>query len=350
MKSIIVGEKCIGTDNAPFIVAEMSANHNKSLERALSIVEAAAEAGADAIKLQTYTSDRMTLNLNKKEFYINNANSLWNGKSLYELYQDAYTPREWHKVIFEKCNDLGLICFSSPLDYTDVDFLEEIGMPLYKVGGFDNIDLPLIRYLSETGKPIIISTGMATLGELYDIVNTALESGCKDLVLLKCTSTYPALPKNANLLTIPHMKEMFDVHVGLSDHTLSNGVAIASVALGATVIEKHFTLSRMDPSPDSMFSVEPEELETLVKETKKAWQSLGMIHYGPTDEEKEYLKYRRSLYVTMDMKPGDIFTKENLKAIRPGYGLPIKYYNIFLGKKVNEEVAKGTPLNWDMIG
>ncbi|MCL6479751.1 MAG: pseudaminic acid synthase [Peptococcaceae bacterium] len=349
MKEIFILKKKIGNNHPPLIVAEMSGNHNQSLERALEIVETAAKAGAHAIKIQTYTADTMTLDIAHGEFYIGDSESLWKGKSLYNLYQEAYTPWEWHKPIFERCKELGLIGFSTPFDETAVDFLETLDVPCYKIASFENIDLPLIRKVAATGKPMFISTGLATVAELDEAVRTAREAGCNDLVLLKCTSTYPASPQNTNILTIPHMRELFQCQVGLSDHTMGIGVAVASVALGATVIEKHFTLSRADGGVDAAFSLEPAEMRALVIESERAWQALGKIHYGPTEKEKESMKFRRSLYITRDMKAGDIFTRENIRAIRPGFGLPPKYYDFLLGKKVKRDVTKGTPVDWDML-
>lgn len=339
----------IGAFLPPFIIAEMSGNHNQSLERALQIVEAAAKAGAHALKIQTYTADTMTLDIEQGDFFISDDKSLWKGKSLYNLYQQSYTPWEWHKPIFDRCKELGLIGFSTPFDKTAVDFLESLDVPCYKIASFENIDLPLIRKVAATGKPMFISTGMATVAELDEAVRTAREAGCNDLVLLKCTSTYPASPENANILTIPHMRYLFQCQVGLSDHTAGIGVAVASVALGATVIEKHFTLSRADGGVDAAFSLEPAEMRALVIESERAWQALGKVHYGPTEKEKESLKFRRSLYVTHDMKAGDVFTRENIRAIRPGFGLPPKYYDFLLGKKVKRDVTKGTPVSWDML-
>lgn len=334
---------------APFIIAEMSGNHNQSLDRALAIVEAAAKAGVHALKLQTYTADTMTLNLKEGEFFINDPNSLWSGQSLYELYQQAYTPWEWHEPIFKRCQELGIVGFSTPFDETAVDFLESLNVSCYKIASFENTDLPLIRKVASTGKPMIISTGMATVAELDETVRTAREAGCEDLVLLKCTSTYPATPENSNLLTIPHLRELFGVQVGLSDHTMGVGVAVASVALGATVIEKHFTLSRADGGVDSTFSMEPDEMAQLVVESERAWQALGRVKYGSVDVEKSSLVFRRSLYVAKDMEAGDMFTPDNLRAVRPGLGLSPKYYDIFLGKKIERDAPKGTPVTWDLL-
>ncbi|MFY0543169.1 pseudaminic acid synthase [Brevibacillus sp. H7] len=349
MREINVAHRRIGSAYPPFIIAEMSGNHNQSLERALEIVEAAAKAGAHALKIQTYTADTMTIDYQKGEFFINDPNSLWKGKSLYELYQEAYTPWEWHKPIFDRCRELGMIGFSTPFDESAVDFLESLDVPLYKIASFENIDIPLIRRVARTGKPIIISTGMATIAEIDEAVRAAREEGCEDLVLLKCTSTYPASPENSNLLTIPHMRQLFDVEVGLSDHTMGVGVAVASVALGATVIEKHFTLRRADGGVDSAFSLEPEEFHSLVVETERAWQGLGRVSYGPTEKEKNSLVFRRSLYVVEDVKAGEPLTKQNLRAIRPGHGLPPKYYDVLLGKRVKRDIPKGTPASWDLF-
>ena len=347
--NINIGSRKIGPNHPPFIIAEMSGNHNQSFERALAIVEAAAKAGAHALKLQTYTADTMTLDIAEREFFINDSDSLWKGKSLYELYEEAYTPWEWHKPIFDRCRELGLIYLSTPFDETAVDFLEELDVPCYKIASFENTDLPLIRKVAATGKPIIISTGMATIAELDGTVRTARGAGCRDLILLKCTSSYPATPENTNILTIPHMAKLFDCQVGLSDHTMGIGVAVASVALGATVIEKHFTLSRSDGGVDSTFSLEPDEMKTLVFETKRAWQGLGEITYGPTEKEKKSMVFRRSLYITKNLNSGDLLTNESVRIIRPGFGLPPKYYDIVMGKSVNRDIEMGTPLTWDLI-
>ncbi|MCY9375302.1 pseudaminic acid synthase [Bacillus sp. T17B1] len=349
MKEINIEGRKIGPNDPPFIIAEMSGNHNQSLERAFNIIEEAAKAGAHALKIQTYTADTMTLNMNTKDFKIEDEDSLWSGRTLYTLYQQAYTPWEWHKPIFDKCRELGMIPLSTPFDESAVDFLEDLGVPIYKIASFENTDIPLIKKVAATGKPIIISTGMATVAEIDESIKAAKEAGCKELILLKCTSTYPASPENTNISTIPHMKELFNCQVGLSDHTMGTGVAVASVALGATIIEKHFTLSRADGGVDSAFSLEPSELKQLVVETERAWQALGQITYGPTDEEKVSLKFRRSIYVKKDIKAGDIFTEDNIKVVRPGYGLEPKFYEIIIGRTAKKHFAAGTPLKWDSL-
>lgn len=349
MNEFMISGRKIGESQPPFIIAEMSGNHNQSLDRALQIVEAAAKAGAHALKLQTYTADTMTLDLQEGEFFIDDPNSLWKGTSLHKLYQEAYTPWEWHKPIFDRCKELGMICFSTPFDETAVDFLESLDVSCYKIASFENTDIPLIRKVASTGKPMIISTGMASVAELDETVKAAREAGCRDLVLLKCTSTYPATPENTNITTIPHLKQLFQCQVGLSDHTMGVGVAVASVAFGASVIEKHFTLRRADGGVDSAFSLEPEEMQALVTETKRAWQALGNVSYGATEKEKASMRFRRSLYVAEDMKAGEKFTKENLRAIRPGFGLPPKYFDGLLGKPISRDVKKGTPVSWDLL-
>jgi pseudaminic acid synthase len=345
-----IGTRTIGLANRPFVIAEMSGNHNQSLERALEIVEAAAKAGAHALKIQTYTADTMTLDLDEGEFFISDPNSLWKGTSLYKLYQEAYTPWEWHKPIFDRCRELGMIGFSTPFDDTAVDFLETLDVLCYKIASFENTHIPLICKVAATGKPLIISTGMATVAELDETVRVAREAGCKDIALLKCTSTYPATPENTNILTIPHMRELFGCEVGLSDHTMGIGVAVASVALGASLIEKHFTLRRKDGGVDSTFSLEPDEMRSLVVESERAWHALGKVSYGPTEAEKKSLVYRRTLYIARDMKAGEPLTQENLRAIRPGYGLPPKYLPMLLGKRLGKDVKKGTAMTWDLIG
>lgn len=349
MKDVLIANVKTGEKLPPFIVAEMSGNHNQSLEYALKIVEAAAISGVHAIKLQTYTPDTITLDANSPDFYISDQNSIWQGLKLYDLYKKAYTPWEWHSPIMDRCKKLGIICFSTPFDETAVDFLETLNVPCYKIASFEMVHLPLIKKVAQTGKPIIMSTGMASVAEIDDAVKTARSNGCKDLILLKCTSSYPADPKQSNILTIPHMRELFDCQVGLSDHTLGIGVSVASVALGATFIEKHFTLSRADGGVDSVFSLEPEEMKNLVIEAKRAWQSLGCVCYQSSASEEKSLQFRRSLYVAQDMKSGDVFTSENLRIVRPGFGLSPKYYDDFLGKKVSCDLKKGTPVRWDIL-
>ena len=346
---IHIAGRSIGLGVAPFIIAEMSGNHNQSLDRALEIVEAAAKSGAHALKLQTYTPDTMTIDLDEREFHIGDPKSLWAGTSLYNLYGEAHTPWEWHAPIFDRAQELGLIAFSTPFDDSAVDFLERLNVPCYKIASFENTDLPLIRRVAATGKPLIISTGMATVAELDETVRAARDAGCSDLVLLKCTSTYPATPENTNLLTIPHLRDLFGCEVGLSDHTMGVGASVASVALGATVIEKHFTLRRADGGVDSTFSMEPLEMAQLVVETERAWQALGGVSYGPTEAEKPSIQFRRSLYVVKDLEPGDVLTVENVRAIRPGHGLPPKYLQQVLGKRVTLATPRGTALRWELL-
>lgn len=347
MKTINILENNIGLKYKPFIIAEMSGNHNHSLERALEIVDAAAKSGVHALKIQTYTADTLTLDVENDDFLIKDEDSLWKSRKLHDLYNEAYTPWEWHKPIFDRAKELGMIAFSTPFDDTAVDFLETLDVPLYKIASFENTDLPLIKKVALTGKPMIVSTGMATAAELDELVRTAKENGCKDLILLKCTSTYPATPENTNIATIPHMRDLFDVQVGLSDHTLGTGVAVAAVALGATVIEKHFTLNRADGGVDSAFSMEPAEMKALVEETKRAWQAIGKITYGPTEKEKASLKFRRSIYVAKDIKVGETFTEENIRIVRPGYGLEPKYYPTLLNKVAKKDYTMGTPIKFE---
>lgn len=336
-------------EKIPFIIAEMSGNHNQSLERALAIVDAAADAGVDAVKIQTYTADTMTIDIDTGEFSISDKDSLWKGETLYHLYEKAHTPWEWHTAIFERCKERGIMGFSTPFDDTSVDFLEDLGVPCYKIASFENVDLPLIRKVARTGKPIIASTGMTSVAELSDLVQTARENGCTDLTLLKCTSSYPASPEGTNLRTIPHMREMFGCAVGLSDHTLGIGASVASVALGATVIEKHFTLSRAEGGVDAAFSLEPAEMAQLVRECRTAALALGAVSYERAEQEQKSLQFRRSLYVVEDMKAGDVFTEKNLRRIRPGMGLSPKYYDVLLGQRVKQDVMRGTALSWDLL-
>lgn len=349
MSSFKIGDRLIGADAPPFIIAEMSGNHNQSLDLALQIVEAAAKAGAHALKLQTYTAETMTLDLAEGEFFIKDPGSLWAGTSLYDLYEKAHTPWQWHAPIFARAKELGMLAFSTPFDDTAVDFLESLDVPAYKIASFENTDLPLIRRVAATGKPLIISTGMASIAELDETVRAAREAGCKDLVLLKCTSTYPATPLNSNVRTIPHLRELFGCEVGLSDHSMGVGVSVAAVALGATVVEKHFTLDRSAGGVDASFSLEPPEMASLVLETERAWQALGQVQYGATEAELKSVVYRRSLYITADMAAGDPFTRDNLRAIRPGKGLPPKHTDAILGRHARDPIKRGTPLDWSLV-
>ena len=345
-----VSGHAIGAKARPFVIAEMSGNHNQSLERAMQLVEAAAAAGAHGLKLQTYTADTMTIDVRHGEFCIGDKDSLWAGRSLYELYEEAHTPWEWHEPLFRRARELGMVPFSTPFDESAVDFLESLDVALYKIASFENTDLPLIRRVAATGKPMIISTGMASVAELDETVRAAREAGCRDLVLLKCTSTYPATPEKTNILTIPHMRELFKCEIGLSDHTMGCGVSVAAVALGASVIEKHFTLSRADGGVDSAFSMEPEELRSLVIESERAWQALGQVVYGVQSEnERKSLAYRRSLYAVQDIAAGEALTAQNVRAIRPGFGLPPKFLPQILGRSARQAIARGTALNWSLL-
>ena len=347
--AIQIGNRWIGPDQSPLVIAEMSGNHNQSLDRALAMVDAAAEAGAHALKLQTYTADTITLDIRGGDFEIRDQGSLWVGQNLHDLYSKAYTPWEWHGPIMERARKLGMLCFSSPFDESAVDFLQDLGVPAYKIASFENNHLPLIRKAAATGKPLIISTGMASLAELEQAVLAAREGGCSDLVLLKCTSTYPATPTNTNIRTIPHLRDLFGCQVGISDHTMGVGVAVAAVALGATVVEKHFTLSRSEGGVDSDFSLEPHELAALVQETERAWQSLGSIHYGPTDAEMKSLHFRRSIYVSKDINEGEYFSVDNLRIVRPGLGAPPSLFELILGSKARRSYQRGTPLTTDQL-
>jgi pseudaminic acid synthase len=339
----------VSLDHNPFIIAEMSGNHNQSLERALEITEAAAATGIHALKLQTYTADTITLDVKEGDFFIDDKDSLWEGKSLYDLYEEAHTPWEWHEPIMKKARELGILSFSTPFDEKAVDFLEDLNVPAYKIASFENTYLSLIKKVASTGKPMIISTGMAGIAELDETVQTIRDAGCEQFVLLKCTSTYPASAEHSNILTIPHMRKLFNCEVGLSDHTMGIGASVAAVSYGATIIEKHFTLNRLDGGVDSAFSMEPEEMKQLVIETKRAWQSLGRIKYGTSDVEKGSLTFRRSLYIAENMKKGDVLTEKNFRIVRPGLGLAPKYYDVLLGRKVNKDVKKGTAVKWSLI-
>lgn len=350
MTDVTIADRPIGLGHRPYLIAEMSGNHNQSLERALAIVDAAAASGADAIKLQTYTAQTMTLDIRSPGFVIEDKNSLWAGRQLYELYDEAHTPWDWHKPLMDRAASHGMHCFSSPFDDTAVDFLMSIGAPAFKIASFECTDLPLIRKVASTGKPMIISTGMATVAEIDEAVRAARGAGCKELVLLKCTSTYPSTPENTNVRTIPHLKSMFGCEVGLSDHTMGCGAAIAAVALGACIVEKHFTLRRADGGVDSAFSLEPEEFRTLRTETERAWQSLGTVRYGTQPAEEGSRVFRRSLYISADVKAGEVLTPDNVRIIRPGFGLPPKYYDTVLGKRVGHDCAPGTPISWELFG
>lgn len=349
-ESFYIQNRKVGKDTPPFIIAEMSGNHNQSIERALSIVNAAAKAGAHAIKLQTYTANTMTLNISHNGFIIKDEKSLWNGRKLFDLYDEAHTPWDWHKAIFDRCHELGIIAFSTPFDETAVDFLETLDVPCYKVASFEMTDLLLIKKIASTKKPIIISTGMANLSEINEAVSTAKKYGAKNIVILKCTSTYPANPINSNLLTIPNMIDSFGCQVGLSDHTMGIGVPLAAIALGATVIEKHFTLDRNDGGVDSAFSLEPHELSSLVIESERAWQSLGKVTYNISEPEKNSLQFRRSIYASKNIKKGELFSKDNIRIIRPGFGLEPKYFDLITEKKASTDIEIGTPLSWELLG
>ena len=334
----------------PFIIAEMSGNHNQDLERALLLVDEAAKTGVDALKIQTYTPDTITIDSDREEFLIKDKDSLWEGETLYSLYKKAYTPWDWDKIIFNRCAEMGIIGFSTPFDFSAVDFLENLKVPFYKIASFENYDLPLLKYIAKTRKPVIMSTGLIQLEELKESVHILMENGCPEVVLLKCTSTYPANPKDTNLLTIGDMQEQFpDCVIGLSDHTLGTAVSVAGVALGAMVIEKHFTLLRAEGGVDSAFSMEPNEMKNLVSDVFTAYQSLGNVFYGPTEAEMPFMKFRRSLYVIKDVKKGEAFSAENIKSIRPINGLSTKYYEEILSKKASMDIKKGSPLSRHMI-
>ncbi|RVU41339.1 pseudaminic acid synthase [Rheinheimera riviphila] len=347
--TIQLGHVQVGAAHRPLIIAELSGNHDQSLDKALAMVDAAAAAGAQAIKLQTYTADTMTLDIDSGEFFIDNPESLWAGTSLYKLYQIAHTPWDWHQAIFERANSHGMLAFSTPFDLTAVDFLESLNVPCYKIASFENTDHALLAAVAKTGKPVIMSTGMASIAELADAVDVLKRHGCNELMLLKCTSNYPARPVDANLLTIPHLAQLFDCQAGLSDHTTGIGVSIAAVALGATVIEKHFVLDRSEGGVDAEFSLEPFEMKQLVDETERAWTALGKVHYGVTDKEIASRKHRRSLYISTDLAAGTVLSAENLRAIRPGLGLAPKYLELVLGRQVKADVKRGTALSWDLL-
>ncbi len=346
---ISIGNTPIGKGRKPFIIAEMSGNHNHSLDKALAIVKAAADAGADAIKLQTYTPDSLTIDHRGGLFEITDKKSLWYGRNLYDLYKDAMTPYEWHKPLFDFAKQLGIICFSTPFNDEAVDMLEELGAPAYKIASFENNYHGLLRKVAEKNKPVIMSTGVSELNDLIESVNILKTAGCRDLILLKCTSTYPASPENTNLATIPDMRRLFQCEIGLSDHTMGVGTAVAAVALGAVVIEKHFCLSRAEGGVDSAFSLEPHEFKLLVEETKRGWLSLGQVRYGILEAEKNSLNYKRSLYAVKDIKKGEYFSAENIRVIRPGDGLHPRYYDIIIGKPAKKDILKGTPIHTDLF-
>ena len=347
MENIPVGSKLIGQCLKPFVIAEMSGNHKGQLSRALKLVDAAAEAGADAIKLQTYTANTMTLNVDRPEFYITDPGSPWYGRHLYELYEEAHTPWSWHKPIMDRAKEKGLICFSTPFDSSAVDFLEELDVPCYKIASFENTDIGLIKKVASTGKPIIISTGMAKLSDLELMVQALRTNGCEQFILLKCTSAYPASFSDCNLKTIPHLREMFDCLVGLSDHTSGIAAPIASVALGACVIEKHFTLSRSDGGVDSAFSLEREELKDLVTQVKHTWEALGSISYQLGDAEEKSKQFKRSVYFIKDMQSGELITSEHIQSLRPGFGVSPYYLENLIGRMVNRNISKGMPVRWE---
>lgn len=344
-----IQDTIISPDHKPFVIAEMSGNHNQSLERAFEIVDAAAEAGAHALKLQTYTADTITFNGTSDEFVIKDQNSLWKNQNLHKLYQMAYTPWEWHKPIFDRAKAHGMLAFSSPFDTTAVDFLESLDVPCYKIASFENTDHILLKKVAQTGKPVIMSTGVASIADIQESVAVLRKYGCKDLVLLKCTSTYPATPESTNLLTIPHMKELFDCQIGLSDHTMGIGAGIAAVALGARVLEKHFTLRRADGGVDSSFSLEPEELKNLVVESERAFLAMGKVNYILSEKEQKSLQYKRSLYVVESMKAGEVFSEKNVRSIRPSNGLHTRYYDEVLGKTATQDIEAGTALSWELV-
>ncbi len=349
IKQVLYAGQEKADDTSPFIIAEMSGNHGASLDMALKIVEAAAKTGADAIKMQTFTPDSMTLDLDEDDFKVTNKNSLWYGRKLYDLYDEGQTRREWHQEIFDRAHSLGILCFSSPFDEAAIEFLETLNAPAYKIASFECVDLPLIRCAAQTGKPLIISTGMASIGEIDEAVEAATKAGCKQLTLLKCTSSYPAPPEDANLLTIPHMAELFGCQVGLSDHTLGIGAAVTATVLGGSIIEKHFTLSRDDGAIDAAFSLEPKEFTELVQETKTAAAALGKVSYGVTQADRAAREKRRSIYVVRDIAAGEAFTTENIRRIRPGHGLAPKYYEDVLRSKATRSISQGTPISWDLM-
>jgi len=349
MKEIKIDHILIGNDHPAFLIAELSANHNQSLDTALKTIEAAKDAGADAIKVQTYTADTLTLDSDNEYFRINQG-TIWDGKTLYELYKQAYTPWDWHGEIKRKAKELGLVFFSTPFDPTAVDYLEKLGVSVYKIASFEITDLPLIEYVAKHGKPVIISTGIASLTEIYEAIQACHKVGNTDVILLKCTSSYPAPFEEANLRTIPHMAEMFDIITGLSDHTMGVAVPIAAVALGARIIEKHFILDRSMGGPDSDFSLEPAEFKMMVDSIRNVEQALGKVNYELSDRVLKNKVFSRSIFIVKDISEGEVFTKDNVRSIRPGHGLSPKFLPVVLGKKAKKDLERGIPLNWDMIG
>jgi len=346
-KTINIDGRLIGEGQPPYIVAELSANHNGDIKRAFQSIEMAKKMGADAVKIQTYTSDTLTIDCNKEDFQIKGG--LWDGYTLYNLYGEAYTPYEWHASLFKKAKEVGITMFSTPFDKTAIDLLESLNTPVYKIASFELVDLALIQSVAQTGKPMIMSTGMANLEEITEAVDVARSNGCRDLILLHCVSAYPAPIEQSNVRTVPDLAERFNVIAGLSDHTLGVTTSVAAVALGASVIEKHFTLSRQDKGPDSEFSLEPSELRTLCQTSKDVWLSLGQAGYERKPAEEENLAFRRSLYVVKDIKKGELFTRENVRSIRPGFGLLPKYFSAVLGKEALSYVERGTALTWDVV-
>ncbi len=348
MRTVKIGDKLVGEGQPVFIVAELSANHLQNMDLALKTIEAIKEAGADAVKLQTYTSDTITIDV-KNEYFMIKQGTIWDGKYLYDLYREAYTPWEWHPKLFEFAKDQGLICFSTPFDKSAVDFLEELGTPCYKVASFEITDIPLIEYMASKGKPVIISTGIATLSDIEEAINACKRVGNHQIVLLKCVSEYPTPFEDANLRTIPNMRETFKLPVGLSDHTLGISVPVASVALGAVMIEKHFILDRSLGGPDSAFSLEPQEFKAMVQAVREVEKALGEVSYDLTERQRKSREFARSLFVVEDVKKGEVFTEKNVRSIRPGYGLHPKYLKDVLGRKAKRDIPRGTPLSWDLI-
>jgi pseudaminic acid synthase len=347
MTEINIAGRLIGSAYPPYVIAELSANHNGKLETAIAIIDAAKKAGADAVKLQTYRPDTITIDCSNDDFKI--SGGLWNGRTLFELYQEAHMPWEWHQPLFDHAKRLGITIFSSPFDNTAVDLLEDLNAPAYKIASFEAIDLPLIRYTAATGKPMIISTGMANEEEIHEAIDAARSGGCKELAVLHCVSGYPAPPEDYNLQTISDMRRQFRLVTGLSDHTLDNTTAIASIAVGASILEKHFTLDRTGGGPDDSFSLEPKELEELCRDARTAWQAMGIVDYGRKSSEEGNAQFRRSLYFVRNLNAGDIISDGAVRSIRPGFGLPPKYIDMILGKTLRKDVTVGTPVAWDLL-